>query len=276
MFASTWVLKWRRLSSSHGVNCSWAKRSIARSWSAVHAPIGDLDAPTLEPIVEVIPRTEAPARQRVALYILDGVLDFACGARPLGLADEAPSRINVGFIDHAALSCLAAFQAEQRRPFLEDSANLIREGREEHYRQYSRIHGRHPHGPHVRRHQSDNGVRPNAKRREPCRARRFALRHFFDHLLDQALGLHRGLHRVALEDTIEERVELRPAAESHADVLRPGKNHEQVAVGNRESLAEKILLTGEALVYVIEPRADHGLRGLLLVLGRCRVEQRHT
>src|ERR1700730_334494 len=53
---------------------------------AVDAQIGDLDAPTLEPIVEIVPRTEAPARQRVALYILDAILALALGARPIGLA----------------------------------------------------------------------------------------------------------------------------------------------------------------------------------------------
>src|ERR1700752_1266899 len=47
---------------------------------AVDAQIGDLHGPTLKPIVEVFPRSEAPAREGVAFYILDAVFDLALGA----------------------------------------------------------------------------------------------------------------------------------------------------------------------------------------------------
>jgi hypothetical protein len=43
--------------------------------------------------------------------------------------------MSTGVIDGAPVSRLAAFRAEQRPPFLEDSADLIREDREERYRQ---------------------------------------------------------------------------------------------------------------------------------------------
>jgi hypothetical protein len=47
----------------------------------------------------------------------------------------ASTQTNAGRIDRAAWSRLAAFRAEQRRPFSEDSADLIREAREERYQQ---------------------------------------------------------------------------------------------------------------------------------------------
>ena len=51
---------------------------------AMNTPAGGLGAPAFEPTVEVIPRSEPPPGQRVALYILDAVLDLAFGARPIG------------------------------------------------------------------------------------------------------------------------------------------------------------------------------------------------
>jgi hypothetical protein len=51
--------------------------------------------------------------------------------QPRSCQNVEASRTNTGVIDRAALSRLAAFRAEQRRPFLEDSADLVREDREE-------------------------------------------------------------------------------------------------------------------------------------------------
>ena len=53
---------------------------------AVDAQVGNLNAPALKPAVEFLPRSEAPARQRVALNIFNATLDLALGARPIGLA----------------------------------------------------------------------------------------------------------------------------------------------------------------------------------------------
>ena len=52
----------------------------------MEAQVGHLAVPACEPAVELLPGGEAPARQGVALDILDAALDLALGAGAVGLA----------------------------------------------------------------------------------------------------------------------------------------------------------------------------------------------
>jgi hypothetical protein len=69
--------------------------------------------------------------------MIEGLAVREIVGRNLGAAK--PSRRRIARIPassiSAAVSRLAAFRGEQRRPFVEDSADLIREDREERYRQ---------------------------------------------------------------------------------------------------------------------------------------------
>jgi len=63
---------------------------------AVDALIGDLETPAFEPVVELLPRREAPARQGVAFDVLDAVLDLALGAGSIRLTGPRGEAVVAG------------------------------------------------------------------------------------------------------------------------------------------------------------------------------------
>ena len=62
------------------------------------ARVGDLGAPALEPVIQFLPRGEAPACQRVALDVLHPALDLALGARPVRLTGPRRETVVAGKI----------------------------------------------------------------------------------------------------------------------------------------------------------------------------------